>query len=41
MYKRVKHAALLGVYWVLVASRHLGITPLVERLYESVTGRPM
>ena len=30
-YKRVKHGALLGVYGVLVAARHLGITPLVEK----------
>jgi glycosyltransferase involved in cell wall biosynthesis len=36
MYKRVKHAVLLGVYGVLVACRHVGLTPLVERL----TGRP-
>lgn len=40
MYKRVKHGALLGVYGVLVASRQVGITPLVERLCERVTGRP-
>jgi glycosyltransferase involved in cell wall biosynthesis len=38
-YKRLKHAALLGVYGVLVASRHAGVTPLAERLYERVTGR--
>ena len=31
-YKRVKHGALLGLYGMLVASRRIGITPLVERL---------
>ena len=30
IYKRVKHGVLLGVYGVLVAARHSGITPLVE-----------
>jgi len=40
IYKRAKHGALLGVYGVLVASRHLGITPLVEKIYERLTGRP-
>ena len=39
-YKRVKHGALLAVYGVLVASRHLGITPLVEKTCEKLTGRP-
>jgi hypothetical protein len=38
-YKRLKHGALLGVYGALVASRRVGLTPLVERLYERVTGR--
>jgi hypothetical protein len=40
IYKRAKHGALLGVYGVLVAARHLGITPLVERVCERLTGRP-
>jgi hypothetical protein len=40
IYKRAKHAALLGVYGVLVAARYVGFTPLVERVCERVTGRP-
>jgi len=32
MYKRVKHGALLVLYGVLVTSRRIGVTPLVERL---------
>ena len=40
VYKHVKHGALLGAYGVLVASRQLGITPLIERLCERLTGRP-
>ncbi|MGH7555147.1 MAG: glycosyltransferase, partial [Longimicrobiales bacterium] len=40
IYKRAKHAALLGVYGVLVAARHVGITPLVEKMCERFTGRP-
>jgi glycosyltransferase involved in cell wall biosynthesis len=40
IYKRVKHAALLAVYGVLVLLRYVGITPIVERLCERVTGRP-
>jgi glycosyltransferase involved in cell wall biosynthesis len=39
IYKRMKHAALLGIYGALVASRHIGITPLVERVCEKLTGR--
>lgn len=39
-YKRVKRGVLLGVYGVLVAARHLGITPLVEKVCERLTGRP-
>jgi hypothetical protein len=39
IYKRLKHGALLAVYGVLVAARHLGITPLVEKVCEKVTGR--
>ena len=39
-YKRVKHGALLALYGVLVASRHLGITPLIEKTCEKLTGRP-
>jgi hypothetical protein len=40
VYKRVKHATLLGVYGVLVAARHAGLTPLVEKICERLTGRP-
>jgi len=40
IYKRVKHAALLGVYASLVALRQIGATPLIERLCERLTGRP-
>ena len=39
-FKRVKRGVLLGVYGVLVAARHLGITPLVEKVCERLTGRP-
>ena len=40
IYKRAKHAVLLGIYGVLVALRHLGLTPLVEKVCERLTGRP-
>jgi glycosyltransferase involved in cell wall biosynthesis len=40
IYKRLKHAVLLVVYGVLVALRQIGLTPLVERLCERLTGRP-
>ena len=40
IYKRVKHAVLLGVYGVLLALRQLGVTPLIERVCERLTGRP-
>jgi hypothetical protein len=30
LYKRMKHAVLLGVYGVLITLRKLGVTPLVE-----------
>ncbi len=40
IYKRVKHVVLRGTYGVLVALRQVGITPLVERLCERLTGRP-
>jgi hypothetical protein len=40
IYKRAKHATLLGIYGVLVTARHVGITPLAERIYERLTGRP-
>jgi len=33
VYKRVKHVALLSLYGVLVTSRRIGITPLVERVF--------
>jgi glycosyltransferase involved in cell wall biosynthesis len=39
LYKRVKHIVLLGVYGTLVAFRQIGITPLVERVCERLTGR--
>ena len=39
-YKRVRHAVLLGLYTTLVALRQIGVTPLVERVHERVTGRP-
>jgi hypothetical protein len=39
IYKRAKHGVLLGVYGVLVASRRVGMTPLVEKICERVTGR--
>jgi hypothetical protein len=41
IYKRVKHAALLGVYGLLVALRQVGVTPRAERLYARLTGRPL
>jgi hypothetical protein len=40
VYKRAKHAMLLAVYGALVALRRLGVTPIVERAYERLTGRP-
>lgn len=40
IYKRAKHALLLTVYGMLVALRQLGVTPLVERTCERLTGRP-
>ena len=41
IYKRVKHAwSLLVVYGILVALRQIGLTPLIERLCERLTGRP-
>jgi hypothetical protein len=40
IYKRVKHAVLLGVYGALVTLRQVGITPRIERLCERITGRP-
>jgi hypothetical protein len=39
VYKRAKHAILLAVYGALVALRRLGVTPIVERAYERLTGR--
>lgn len=39
LYKRLKHAVLLALYGALVGLRHVGITPLVERLCERYTGR--
>jgi glycosyltransferase involved in cell wall biosynthesis len=38
VYKRVKHAALLAVYGVLVTLRRLGITPIVDRLLGRSSG---
>jgi hypothetical protein len=40
VYKRAKHALLLAVYGALVSLRRLGVTPLVERACERLTGRP-
>jgi hypothetical protein len=40
IYKRAKRGTLLAVYGVLVALRHLGITPLLEKICERFTGRP-
>jgi glycosyltransferase involved in cell wall biosynthesis len=40
IYKRLKHAVLLGVYGLLLALRQLGITPIIERVCERLTGRP-
>ena len=40
IYKHVKHVFLLAVYGVLVAARHVGLTPLVEKICERLTGRP-
>jgi hypothetical protein len=40
IYKRVKHAVLLGVYGLLLALRQIGVTPLIERICERLTGRP-
>jgi glycosyltransferase involved in cell wall biosynthesis len=40
IYKRVKHGILLCVYGALVALRQIGVTPLVERICERLTGRP-
>jgi hypothetical protein len=39
LYKRAKHGALLGVYGLLVALRHVGLTPLIEKICEWFTGR--
>ena len=38
IYKHLKHTVLLGLYWALVASRRLGVTPLVERVRGRMTG---
>ena len=38
-YKHLKHAVLLGLHGTLIASRRLGITPLIERVGQSA-GRP-
>jgi hypothetical protein len=40
LYKRLKHGVLLGIYGMLVALRHAGVTPLIERVCERLTGRP-
>jgi hypothetical protein len=40
IYKRARHALLLGVYASLVTLRKAGVTPRAERLYERITGRP-
>jgi hypothetical protein len=38
VYKRAKHGALLGVYGILVGSRHVGLTPLVKGVCERLMG---
>jgi hypothetical protein len=40
LYKRAKHAVLLAVHGGLIAARRVGITPVLERLCERLTGRP-
>jgi glycosyltransferase involved in cell wall biosynthesis len=39
LYKRAKHALLLGIHKGLVVARRAGITPFIERTCERVTGR--
>ena len=39
MYRRLKHAVLLGLYGTLIVSRRLGITPLIERVGQSTWRR--
>jgi glycosyltransferase involved in cell wall biosynthesis len=39
LYKRARHAVLLGVYKGLLVARRAGITPLIERTCERLTGR--
>jgi glycosyltransferase involved in cell wall biosynthesis len=40
LFKQAKHGALLGAHYTLVGARRVGITPLVERVCERLTGRP-
>jgi len=40
VYKRVKHGVLLAIYGALVVLRQIGVTPLIERVCERLTGRP-
>jgi hypothetical protein len=40
LYKQARHGTLLGVHKALLAARHAGITPFVERMCERLTGRP-
>ena len=40
LYKRAKHATLLAAYGALVSLRRLGVTPVLERAWVRLTGRP-
>jgi hypothetical protein len=40
LYKQARHGVLLGAHKVLVGARQAGVTPLVERVCERLTGRP-
>jgi len=40
LYKRARHGVLVAWFRILVVARQVGITPVVERTCERVTGRP-
>jgi hypothetical protein len=40
LYKRAKHGVLLTVYGVLVSLRRVGVTPILQRAWQRLTGRP-
>lgn len=40
LFKQAKHFALLGAHYALVGARRVGLTPLVERVCERLTGNP-